>query len=272
LSEHLKKVRILTIGDIVGRPGRTLISRKLPSLRDRMSVDFCIANGENAAGGSGITPEIVDELLKSGIDVITSGDHIYKRKEIIGHMRSNPRLLRPANYGERAEGTGYGIFDLPAVENAKIAVINLVGRVFMNPSDCPFKTVDAILKRIQSVTELIIVDMHAEATSEKIAMGWYLDGRVTAVVGTHTHVQTADERILPGGTAYITDLGMTGPHDSILGRRKDRVLEAILTHMPKSFDVAKGDVRLCGALITADVVSGKALEIKRVQVGSQDEP
>jgi len=260
-------VKVVLLGDIVGKPGRRIIADKLPALKTDLEAEFCIANCENAAGGSGVTPEIVEELLRAGADVLTSGDHVWKRKEIIPYFAENPRILRPANYGDAAAGAGAGVFDLPGGE--KIGVLNLVGRVFMNPADCPFKAADEEINRIKTQTNIIFVDMHCEATSEKVAMGWYLDGRVSAVFGTHTHVQTADERILPNGTAYITDLGMTGPCDSILGRRKDRVLQAILTQMPTAFDVAKGDVRMCGAVVTVDRKTGLALEIERLTVTSE---
>ncbi len=257
-------LRALFIGDIVGTPGRKIVAEKLPALRERLRVDFCIANSENASGGSGITCANARTLLKSGVDVITMGDHVWKRKEIATLMETEARILRPYNYSPLSAGTGVGIYTLP--NEVKIAVINLVGRVFMKPADCPFRAVDEALRQIMPHTRNIIIDMHAEATAEKIALGWHLDGRVTAVLGSHTHVQTADECILPNGTAFICDVGMTGPYDSVLGRRKDRVIKATITQMPFPFDVAKGDVRLSGALVAFDPETGRAEAIERVHV------
>jgi hypothetical protein len=256
-------IRILTIGDIVGRPGRTIIKDKLAQFVEQRGVDFVVANGENSAAGSGIVPAQVTELTESGVDVITTGDHIWKRAQILPHMNSGLSLLRPANYPPEARGNGYGVF--VSRGGVEIGVINLVGRVYMmNPADCPYRIADAVVAELAERTPLIIVDMHAEATSEKVAMGWHLDGRVTAVVGTHTHIPTADERVLPRGTAYITDLGMTGPYQSVLGRQVKRVLHKFTTGMFAHFDVASGDVRLCGALIEADAETGKAVSIERV--------
>lgn len=262
------KLKILALGDIVGRPGREIIEKKLPQLIKEEAIDFVVANGENSAGGSGITLEVAEKLFSAGLDVITTGDHIWKKKEIIPVLEREPRILRPANYSPLAKGRGWVVVEDHG--GHLIGVINLMGRVFMQPVDCPFRTVDQILKEVSKKTCIILLDMHAEATSEKIAMGWYLDGRVTAVVGTHTHVQTADERVLPGGTAYITDLGMTGPYRSILGRDIDRVLKAIVTQMPTRFDVAEKDVRMSGAIITADPSTGKAEDIKRWVVHGSD--
>ena len=247
------------------RPGRELLTDRLGDLIEHTHSSFVLVNAENAAGGSGITPPIVSELLGIGIDCLTTGDHVFKRKEILPVLESDHRILRPANLPPEASGKGVTV--LPDRSGRRVGVINLLGRVFMNrPVDCPFRTVDVLLEGLADETDLILVDMHAEATSEKIAMGWYLDGRVTAVVGTHTHVQTADERVLPGGTAYVTDLGMTGPHDSVLGRDKDRVIRAITTGMPTHFDVAKGDVRINGVLITVNPETGLATAIKRICV------
>lgn len=251
------------MGDIVGRPGRQIIEDKLPALRRELSLDFVVANGENAARGSGITPSILDKLYGSGTDVVTTGDHVYRRREIFPHLESDERVIRPLNYPETAAGRGYTIVE---AKGQKIAVMNLIGRTFMQAARCPFLTADAALEEIGRHTNIIIVDFHAEATSEKIAMGWYLDGRVSAVVGTHTHVPTADARILPQGTAYITDLGMTGPHESVIGRRIDRVLTRFTTGMPTPFDVAKGDVRINGVVVEINATSGKALSIERLEV------
>jgi hypothetical protein len=257
-------MKILAIGDIVGRPGRKAIASLVPDLRKKEKLDFVIANGENAAGGSGLTPRVTEEILSSGIDVITSGDHIWRKKEIIPVIESEQRLIRPANYPKSVPGRGYTV--IKTENNIKVAVVNLIGRVFMQALESPFSTVDSLLDEIKKRTPLIIVDMHAEATSEKIAMGWFLDSRVTAVVGTHTHVQTADERILPAGTAYITDLGMTGPIDSVLGRNVDRVLEHFITGMPAHFDMAKENVQLQGVIIEIDDDSLQAKGIKRIKL------
>ena len=255
----LKKV--LCIGDIVGRPGRKIIEEQLPEFIIQKGIDFVIANGENASSGSGITPKLLSGILKSGVDVVTTGDHIYKNKDVFGCIK-DPKLLRPLNYVEGASGNGAGVYTMS--DGIKIAVVNLSGRVFMDPCECPFSAIDNYLKGLEEGINIIFVDIHAEATSEKIAMGWHLDGRVSAVFGTHTHIQTADERILPGKTAYITDLGMTGPYESVLGRKKENVLHKFTTNMPSRFDVASGDVRLCGAVIEIDNSNGEARSIERV--------
>ncbi|MFH1024030.1 MAG: TIGR00282 family metallophosphoesterase [Planctomycetota bacterium] len=257
------QIRVMVIGDVVGRPGRDALKTALPGYRKSENINFVVANGENAAAGSGITPDLLRDFLESGVDVVTTGDHVYRRKEIMEVIHKEPRLLRPANYPPAAAGRGAGIFKVDGT--LSIGVINLQGRVFMDPIECPFTAVDDCLSKMAG-TRVIIVDMHAEATSEKIAIGWYLDGRVSLVFGTHTHVATADERILPGGTANITDVGMTGPHESVLGRRVDRVLKAFTTHMPSPFDVAEKDVRISGAVATIDVDTGRAVDIKRVQI------
>ncbi|MFQ5957588.1 MAG: TIGR00282 family metallophosphoesterase [Candidatus Brocadiales bacterium] len=258
------KLNILVLGDIVGQPGRYIIENKLPVLIREEKIDFVVANAENAAGGSGLTSDVANRLFASGLDVITTGDHIWKKKEIIPVLEAETRILRPANYSPLAKGRGWVVVEKQLGNT--IGIINLLGRVFMPPIDCPFRTVDQILKEISKKAQIIIVDLHAEATSEKIAMGWYLDGKVSAVVGTHTHVQTADERVLPGNTAYITDLGMTGPHNSVLGRNKDHVLKHIVTQMPTRFEVAERDVRMSGVIITVDSSTGKAEGIKRLVV------
>ena len=257
-------MKILVAGDIVGRLGRQAISFFVPKLRKDENLDLVIANGENAAGGSGLTPKIVKELLSSDIDVITSGDHIWKKKEVIEIIPKENRLLRPANYPDNVPGKGYVILSLK--NSIKVAVINLIGRVFMKPLECPFKTVKELLDKIKEETSIVIIDLHAEATSEKVAMGWFLDGQVSCILGTHTHIQTSDERILPKGTAYITDLGMTGPIDSVLGRRPEQVLEHFLTGMPAKFEMAKENVQLQGVIVDIDENSGKARTIKRVKL------
>jgi hypothetical protein len=255
-------LRALLIGDVVGRPGRAILMDRLPALRRKLDVDFCIADAENAAGGSGITRGHARSLFRAGVDCITMGDHVWKRKEIIPFIEEEPRLLRPYNYSPYSAGRGVGLYTLP--NGVRIAVILLVGRVFMRGGDCPFRLADRALDLVQGRTANIFVEIHAEATAEKIALGWHLDGRVTGVFGTHTHVQTADERLLHEGTAFICDLGMTGPHDSVLGRRIDRVLKANITQMPFPFDVAKEDVRICGACVTFDETTGRAEAIERV--------
>lgn len=255
-------MKILFLGDIVGSPGRDIIKRLLVDYRAERGIDVVIVNGENAAGGSGLTPKIADELLASGVDVITTGDHIWKKRDIYEYLKTSHKLIRPANYPEGAPGKGSTVV---AVGGVKIGVINLIGRVFMDPLDCPFAQVNKELDKIKDETKIILVDVHAEATSEKVALGWYLDGQVSAVVGTHTHVQTADEKILPKGTAYITDTGMTGPFKSVIGRCVEPVLERFVTQLPTRFDVAGEDVQMHGVIIEVDKATGKAVKIERVQ-------
>ena len=262
-------MRILFIGDIFGRPGRTIVKELLPGIVKEHSIDLVIANGENAAAGFGITPALAEELFELRIDVITSGNHIWDKREIIDYLQAedgNPhsparRLLRPANYPPGMPG--WGMYQ-GKKKDVAYAVVNLQGRVFMAANDDPFRVADELLKEIKA--KVVVVDIHAEATSEKMAMGWYLDGRVTLVVGTHTHVPTADERVLPGGTAYITDVGMTGPYDSIIGVKKELILDRFLTNMPSRFEAASEDVRLCAIVVDCDETSGKAREIRRVMV------
>lgn len=256
-------MNILFIGDIVGRPGRDAIKNILPNLRKKEKVDFVIVNGENAAGGSGITPDIAEELFGYDIDVITSGDHIWKKKEIVDFLDKDRRLLRPLNYPDEVPGSGWTVVE--SERGQKVGVINLVGRVFMQSVECPFRTSKKAVDKILKVTPIIIVDVHAEATSEKIALGWYLDGTVSAVIGTHTHIHTADEKILPEGTAYMTDCGMTGPFDSVIGRRKEQILTRFITQMPARFEMAKDDVQLHGVLVDVNDKTGKAESIKRVE-------
>jgi hypothetical protein len=256
-------VNILFIGDIFGKAGRKVVADYLPDLVQTRSADLVIANGENAAAGFGITPRLVQELLALGIDVLTGGNHIWDRKEILEYFPGEPRLLRPANY---PAGPGRGVYSGTTKSGADYAVLNLQGRVFMAQSDCPFRAADRELEQLPPSCKIRIVDMHAEATSEKLAMGWYLDGRVTAVVGTHTHVPTADERVLPNGAAYITDVGMTGPYDSVIGITKETIVQRFLTQIPARFDAAEKDARLSAVLIRADAESGKALGIERIQL------
>ena len=257
--------RALLIGDVVGKPGRQALAAVLPGLLRDRSIDVVVVNAENAAGGSGIVPSIVEELRALGVDCLTMGDHVFRKKEVVPLMKESDRVLRPANFPDEAAGRGWTV--LESQSGFPFAVVSLLGRTFVKPAtDCPFHAADRALEDISDRTRLIFVDMHAEATSDKIAMGWYLDGRATCVVGTHTHVQTADERVLPGGTAYITDLGMTGPHEGVLGRRKEKVLQFLVTGMPAYFDVATGDLRVCGAVVTADTQTGRASAIERVAV------
>ncbi len=257
-------MKILFIGDIFGQPGRRILKGTLPALRNELQPDLVLANAENAAAGLGITPPLVDELLDLDIAVLTSGNHIWDKKEILPYFREqvNGRLLRPANYPANAPGRGLFVGKTPA--GIGYAVINLQGRVFMPALDCPFRKADELLRSIPEDVKIRIVDLHAEATSEKQALGWYLDGRVTAVLGTHTHVPTADEIVLPQGTAYITDLGMTGPYESIIGMERQSVIQRFLDQLPTRFEVATGDVRLCGVLLEVDPPSGRALSIQRV--------
>ena len=259
-------VKLLFIGDIIGKPGRQVLSRELHRLVDRYFVDLVIANGENAAGGFGLTEEVARELYKIGVHLITSGNHIWDKKESVGFIDKSAALLRPANYPEGTPGRGSTIVFTPG--GTKVAVVNLEGRVFMNNLDCPFRTADREIAKVREETPIILVDFHAEASSEKGAMGWYLDGRVSAVVGTHTHVQTADERILTEGTAYITDAGMTGSFESVIGMRKEEAIQKFLTQLPTKFEVAKKDLRLNAVLIAIDEQTGKALSIERINICS----
>jgi hypothetical protein len=256
-------LKILFIGDVVGRAGRQALSSRLHRLVDEHRVDLVVANGENAAAGFGLTANIVTELLDLGIDVITSGNHIWDKREICDHLDRQERLLRPANYPPGLPGRGAGIFSTSA--GLQVGVVNLEGRVFMSNLDCPFRAAEQLVEEMRRHTPIILVDIHAEATSEKMALGCYLDGRVSAVVGTHTHVQTADERILPGGTAYITDAGMTGSRDAVIGIRKELAIEKFLTQRPVRFEVAKKDPWLCGVLIEVDEETGRALKVERIQ-------
>jgi 2',3'-cyclic-nucleotide 2'-phosphodiesterase len=261
-------VNILLIGDVVGRPGRELVRKGLRALIDVHGLDFVIANAENAAAGFGVTKDIGDTLLESGIDVLTSGNHIWDKKEVIDYIKAERRLLRPANYP--AGVPGRGSYVAQAADGRAVGVINAMGRVFMLPIDDPFAVVLREIDAIRHRTRVIIVDFHAEATSEKIAMGWHLDGRVTAIIGTHTHVQTADERILPKGTAYLTDVGMTGPHDSIIGMEVEPSLARFLNGMPTKFEPASGNPRLNGVIVEADDRSGLATRITRISYSDAD--
>jgi len=256
-------MKILFIGDIVGSPGREAVTKLVPQLKKEHGLGFVIANAENAAGGSGITPQVAEELFHSGIDVLTSGDHIWKKREIFEIIQQEERILRPLNFPLGAPGRGAAVFN--AQNGSKVGVINVQGRVFMEALECPFRTAAEAAAELVQNTKIIIVDIHAEATSEKVALGWYLDGRVSAVLGTHTHVQTADEKILPKGTAYITDAGMSGPCDSVIGRKVQDVLERFLSCVPVRFEVAQDNIQLHGVLLDIDENSGKAKTITRIQ-------
>lgn len=257
-------LKILFIGDVVGSPGRKIVGQLVPRLIHRWGLGLVVCNAENAAGGSGLTVKCYEELIDAGVDVFTLGDHVYRKDEVFGLFEQTDRLLRPANFPVEAPGGEYAIVE--ARDGTPTAVFTLLGRTFMKPVDDPFRAADRVLERIGASVRVVLVDIHAEATSDKQLLGRYLDGKVSAVLGTHTHVATADEQILPGGTAYQTDVGMTGPYDSILGRRVDRVLAATLTFVPHYFDVATGDPRLCGALLEVDPASGKSLSIERVRI------
>ena len=258
-------MKILFVGDIVGKPGRSAVRHLLPILRERFSLDLCIGNSENSAGGAGITPESAEELLASGLDLLTSGNHTFSKREISAYLdRQGSRQLRPANYPDGAPGRGEAL--IAARSGARLGVINLEGRLFMKPLECPFRTADRLVARMrQDGVRCIFVDMHCEATSEKNAMGHFLDGRVSAVLGSHTHIQTADERVLRGGTAFVTDVGMCGPWDSVIGLRKENAIERFLTQRHVPFDLAQDDVRLQGAVVDIDEETGRARSIVRVQ-------
>ena len=256
-------MNILFIGDIVGKAGRKAISSLLPELKDAQNIEFCIANGENAAGGLGITPKVADELFAGGIDILTTGNHVWDKKEIVKTIDGYPMIIRPSNYPDGVPGKGSAVIKISG--GMKAAVLNVSGRVFMGNLECPFRVAEREVKELSDMTKIILVDMHAEATSEKIALGWFLDGLVSAVIGTHTHVQTADERILPGGTAYISDAGMTGSFDSVIGVKKGHVLQRFLTQMPVKFEPASDDVWLCGVVVEVDNESGKAKRIERIR-------
>jgi metallophosphoesterase (TIGR00282 family) len=261
-------MRLLFIGDIVGRPGRDLVRRGLAAIVDHHGIDLVIANGENAAAGFGITREIGDQLLESGVDVLTSGNHIWDKKEALDYIGTEPRLLRPANYPAGVPGSGSYL--ARTRDGMSVGVINVMGRVFMIDIDDPFAVVLRELEALRPRARVIFVDFHAEATSEKIAMGWHLDGKVTAVVGTHTHVQTADERILPKGTAYLTDVGMTGPHDSVVGVEIEAALGRFLTGLPARFETATANPRLHAVIVDADERTGLATDIERLSLGLDD--
>ena len=257
-------VRLLCVGDIVGTPGRRALTEAIPLLIERHGIDCVIVNAENAASGSGLTPTMYQKVLDAGADLVTLGDHVYRRKEIIATLETSDRIVRPANLPTTAPGKEFAVCQ--SRSGQQVAIISVLGRMFMKlPTSCPFATIDRVLRLIPKDVKVILVEIHAEATSEKVAIGWHLDGRVTCVFGTHTHVPTADERVLPKGTAYISDLGMTGPYDSVLGRLKERVIGTMMSGVPSPFDVAHDDVRLCGILVDVDPRSGRATAIERVR-------
>ncbi len=265
MSEEL---RILAIGDIIGKPGRTAVAECLEEIKTRENIDMCIANGENAAGGIGITPPVAEELFSAGVDVITTGNHVWDKKEVKEIMGKRRHLLRPYNYPPGVPGPGYEIFELKG--GLKAGVLNLAGRVFMANLDCPFRTGEEAVRKMKESTPVIIIDIHAEATAEKAAVGWHFDGLVSAVLGTHTHVQTADERLLPGKTAYITDIGMTGSLDSVIGVDRRQVIQRFLTQMPVRLQPESGNIQISGVIIGIDPETGRAASIKRLQQKIQE--
>jgi metallophosphoesterase (TIGR00282 family) len=256
-------MNVLMIGDVVAKPGRVAVLERIQDLREQHHIDLAVMNAENLAGGFSVTPSLCEQLFVSGIDVMSSGNHIFDKKEAIPYIGKQPRLIRPANYppGTPGKGIWTGV-----INGISVAVINLMGRVFMPPSDDPFRTADQLLSELPAETKVRLVDMHAEATSEKSAMGWYLDGRVSAVVGTHTHVQTADDRILPGGTAYLTDLGMTGSYSGVIGMKKEDVITRFTSALGRRAEHSSGQVRICGAVIDIDETTGKARSLVRINL------
>jgi hypothetical protein len=256
-------MKILMIGDVVAKPGRVAVLERIQDLREQHHIDFAVMNAENLAGGFSVTPSLCEQLFASGIDVMTSGNHIFDKKEAIDYIRKQPRLVRPANYPPNTPGAGFWTGE---VNGTRVAVINLMGRIFMPPSDDPFRIVQEVLQSLPENTPVRLVDMHAEATSEKVAMGWLLDGHVSAVVGTHTHVQTADERVLPQGTAYLTDLGMTGSYAGVIGMNKSDVIARFTSVTARRAEHSNGQVRICGAVIDVDESTGQARTIERVNL------
>jgi metallophosphoesterase (TIGR00282 family) len=260
-------MRILFVGDVVGAPGRRIARMRLKGLKRDLGADLTIVNGENAAGGAGLTTATAEEIFSAGADVITTGNHVWDKREALGLLEREPRILRPANYPEGSPGAGVVVVP---VGETKVAVVNLMGRVFMPLVDDPFRAADRILDEIRGAATVVIVDFHAEATSEKMAFAWHLDGRVAAVLGTHTHVATADARILTGGTAFITDVGMTGPFDSVIGVRKEQAIERFRTSRSIPYETADGDVRLAAVRVDVDPVTGRALAVERIELGEND--
>jgi metallophosphoesterase (TIGR00282 family) len=261
-------MRILFIGDIFAKVGRDLVRRAVPGLVRRHDIDCVIANGENAAGGFGLTREIADELFRSGIELLTSGNHVWDKRELLSFIDDEPRLLRPLNYPAGTPGRGSTV--ITTATGDLVGVVNVMGRVFMTAIDDPFTTARREVERLRARTPIVFVDMHAEATSEKVALGWYLDGLATAVIGTHTHVQTADAQVLPGGTAYLTDVGMTGPHDGVIGVEREAIIQRFLTALPSRFETARGMPRLHAVVIDVDGDSGRARSIERLSLTPED--
>lgn len=258
-------VRILCIGDVVGRPGRHVLIEQLPKLISEKKIGLVVCNAENSAGGSGMTPPIFEKLIAAGVDVITMGDHVYRKRELQPILQQSDRIVRPANLATEAIGKRWTVVSTKCGMHS-VAVTCLLGQLYMGNNNSPWQTIDRVLSEIPAEVKMRVLDFHAEASSEKIAMGWHLNGRVSAVFGTHTHIPTADARILDRGTAFISDVGMTGPYDSVLGRRKDRVLKYLTTSMPQFFEIAMGDPRLCGMLATVEPSTGRATEIERIEV------
>jgi len=259
-------MKVLMIGDVVAKPGRIAVLERIQDLRDQYKIDLAIMNAENLAGGFSVTPSLCEHLFAAGIDAMTSGNHIFDKKEAHEYIRKQPRLLRPANYPPETPGNGFWEAE---VKGVRVAVVSMMGRVFMPPSDDPFRVVDKVLDTLSPQTKVRVVDMHAEATSEKVAMGWYLDGRVSAVLGTHTHVQTADERILPEGTAYLTDIGMTGSYSGVIGMNKADVIARFALPTARRAEHSTGQVRICAAVIDIDETTGKAREIQRLNLSHE---
>jgi metallophosphoesterase (TIGR00282 family) len=259
-------MKVLMIGDVVGKPGRMALLDRLQDLKEQHAIDFTVMNAENVAGGFSVTPALAEHLLASGIDVMTSGNHIFDKHEVVDYINKQPRLVRPANYPPHTPGSGMWVGE---VKGTSVAVLNLLGRIFMQPADDPFRIADELLASLPNRVKVRIVDMHAEATSEKIAMGWYLDGRVSAVLGTHTHVQTADERILPQGTAFLTDLGMTGSYAGVIGMKKGDVLARFTSAIHRKAEHSKGDLRICGAVFDVDEESGRSRSIERINLSHE---
>lgn len=256
-------MKVLFIADVVGQPGREILSNRLPELKEKEKPDLVIANGENAAGGKGLTEPVAQEIFNSGVNVITLGNHAFDRKEIEDAI-NNPRILRPVNYPPNVQGKGFGVYSVDG--KGKVAVVNAMGRVYLPIIDCPFRAMNDVLEKLAGETKVIFLDFHAEVTSEKVAMGWYLDGRVSAVICTHTHIPTADEKILPQGTAFITDTGMTGPSEGVIGMDKEIVLKRFLTGLPYPFSVAKGQTVMQGCIVDIDESTGKARSIRRFSI------
>ncbi len=257
-------VRLLCLGDVVGTPGRNALTLALPVITSEKQIDCSIVNVENASAGSGLTPDLYEKFIKAGVHLMTLGDHVYRRKQIIPVLEQSERICRPANLSSVAPGRDYATFELDG--GVKVAVFTIMGQMFMKPSvDCPFAAADRVIASIPKDVKIVVAEIHAETTAEKVALGWHLDGRVSVVFGTHTHVPTADEAVLPGGTAYITDLGMTGPYDSVLGRNKVAVVSAMSTRVPQPFDIASGDRRACGIVVDVDAGTGRATAVERIR-------